>query len=68
MLDIESSVGEQFRDMSEALGLQQHVTQPTDISGHILDLVITEYCNSFGTDWVIHDTYFWVIHDTYFLS
>ena len=55
---MESSVGEQFTDMCEALGLQQHVTQPTHISGHILDLVITKYGNSFGVDQVIHDTYF----------
>ena len=44
--------------MCEALGLLQHVTQPTHISGHILDLVVTEYDNSFVIDWIIHDTYF----------
>ena len=58
VLDIESIDGEQFTDMCEALGLQQHVTQPTHTSGHILVLVITEYGNSFGIDWLIHDTYF----------
>ena len=61
MLDMESSVGKQFTDMCEALGLQQHAIQPTHISSHILDLVITEYGNSFGIDWGIHDTYFWII-------
>ena len=50
MLDIESIDGEQFTDICEALGLQKHVTQPTHTSGHILDLVITEYGNSFGID------------------
>ena len=44
---MERLVGEQFTDMCEALSLQQHVTQPTHTSGHILDLEITEYDNSF---------------------
>ena len=55
---MESIVGEQFTDMCEALGLQQHVTQSTHISGHILDLVIAKYDNSFVIDQIIHDTYF----------
>ena len=50
VLDRESTDGEKFTDMCEALGLQQYVTQPTHTSGHILDLVITEYDNSFGID------------------
>ena len=58
VLDIENIDGEQFTDMCEALGLQQHGTQPTHTSGHIVDLVIAEYGNSFGIDWIIHDTYF----------
>ena len=29
------------------------------ISGHILNLLITEYGNSFGIDQLIQDTYFW---------
>ena len=60
LLDMESIVGETFTDMYKVLGLQQHVPQPTHISGHILDLVITEYGNSFGMDQIIHDTYFWI--------
>ena len=47
VMDTESIDGEQFTDMFEALGLQQHVTQPTHTSVHILDLVITDYGNSF---------------------
>ena len=58
VLDIESIDGEQFTDMCEALGLQQHVIQPTHTLGHFWDLVITEYGNLFGIDWIIHDTYF----------
>ena len=58
VLDIESIDGEQFTDMHEALGLQQHDTQPTHTSGHILDHVITEYGNSFGIDQIINDTHF----------
>ena len=30
-----------FLDLLDSLGLKQHVTQPTHVSGHILDLIIT---------------------------
>ena len=39
--DNENSDALNFLDLLESLGLQQHVTDPTHIHGHILDLIIT---------------------------
>ena len=34
-----------FRDLLDAMGLVQHVKQPTHIHGHTLDLIITRQCD-----------------------
>ena len=39
--DKENSDALNFLDLLQSLGLQQHVTDPTHIHGHILDLIIT---------------------------
>lgn len=35
-----------LRDLFDSVGLKQHVTQPTHIHGHTLDLVITRLCEN----------------------
>ena len=39
-----------FLDLMESLGLKQHVTQPTHVDGHILDLIITRLSDNIIKD------------------
>ena len=39
-----------FRDLLEAVGMTQHVTQPTHRDGHILDFVISRQCDALLQD------------------
>ena len=41
--DIKNVDAVTFLDVLESFGLQQHVTQPTHILGHTLDLIISQY-------------------------
>ena len=35
-----------LKELLESIGLQQHVNEPTNESGHTLDLIITRQCDS----------------------
>lgn len=43
LVDVPNGIdAEKFLDLLESFGLEQHVTEPTHIFGHRLDLVITK--------------------------
>ena len=46
-----------FRDLLDAMGLVQHVKQPTHIHGHTLDLIITRQSDDFVAEEPLSETF-----------
>ena len=46
-----------FRDLLDAMGLVQHVKQPTHIHGHTLDLIITRQSDDFTAEEPLFDRF-----------
>ena len=46
-----------FRELLDAMGIVQHVKQPTHIHGHILDLIITRQSDDFVAEEPLSETF-----------
>lgn len=52
--NVQSNETVEFRKLIFSLNLDQHITQPTHIHGHMLDLVLTRSTDSIVNDLIVH--------------
>ena len=52
--DLHNSDAAQFRNLIYSLNLDQHITEPTHVHGHILDLILTRSTDDIVSDLQVH--------------